>query len=137
MKLLSMAGSGGVAVINLSVYLHNTRYDEASTESNVLRLSSHGTGPKWIRPYPVHTAPFRLSTSGRTAQVCYGLVLNRSKNSSCFYQLSMRRIHVEVFKMAPRKSKSIEEGDKAFSWMDDKLFLPSTVIIDYKACQAL
>ena len=83
-----------------------------------LRPCSHGTGPKWIRTYPgtehfcSHgTVP--LATSGHTAPVCYGSVLNRSKKSSCLYQLSMRRIHVEAFKMAP-KVKSIEEGDKTF-----------------------
>ena len=40
----------------------------------------------------------------------------------------MRRIHVEAFKMAPK----IEEGDKAFSSMDDELSLILKVIIDYK-----
>ena len=66
----------------------------------------------------------------------YGSVLNRSKKSSCFYQLSTRRIHVEAFKMAPKKAKSIEEGEKAFSWTDDKLSVLLKVIIDYKAYQA-
>ena len=45
-----------------------------------------------------------LSTSVHTGPVCYGSVLNRSKKSSCFYQLNMRRIHAEAFKMAPKKS---------------------------------
>ena len=55
-------------------------------------------------------------------------VMVRSKKSSCFmYQLSMRIIHVEAFKMAPKKAKSIEEGDKAFSWTDNELSL-----IDFK-----
>ena len=44
-----------------------------------------------------------LSTSVYTGPVCYGSVLNRSKKSSCFYQLSMRRIYVVAFKMAPKK----------------------------------
>ena len=48
----------------------------------------------------------------------------------------MRRIHVEAFKMAPKKAKSIEEGDRAFSWTDDELSLLLKVIIDYKAYQA-
>ena len=48
----------------------------------------------------------------------------------------MHRIHVEAFKMAPNKVKSIEEGDKAFSWTDDELSLFLKVIIDYKAHQA-
>ena len=38
--------------------------------------------------------------------------------------------------MALKKVKSIEEGDKAFSWMDDELSLLLKVIIDYKAYQA-
>ena len=67
------------------------------------------------RTISVHTAPFRLSTSGHTGPFCYGSVLNRSKKSSIFYQLSMRRIHVGAFKMAPKKAKSIEEGNKTFS----------------------
>ena len=50
-------------------------------------------------------------------------LLNRSKKSSCFYQLSTRRIHVEAFKIAPKKAKSIEEGDKTFSLADDELSL--------------
>ena len=48
----------------------------------------------------------------------------------------MRRIQVEAFKMAPKKAKSIEEGDKAFSWTGDELSLLLKVIIDYKAYQA-
>ena len=48
----------------------------------------------------------------------------------------MRRIHVEAFKMAPKKTKSIEEGDKTFSGKDDELSLLLRVIIDYKAYQA-
>ena len=48
----------------------------------------------------------------------------------------MRRIHVEAFKMAPKKAKSIEEGDKNFKWTDDELSLFLKVIIDYKAYQA-
>ena len=48
----------------------------------------------------------------------------------------MSRIHVEPFKMAPKKAKSIEEGDKAFSWTDDELSLLLKVIIDFKAYQA-
>ena len=47
----------------------------------------------------------------------------------------MRRMHLEAFKMAPKKAKSIEEGDKAFSCTDDELFLLLKVIIDYKAYQ--
>ena len=64
------------------------------------------------------------------------MVRNRSTKSRCFYQLSMRRIHVVAFKMAPKKAKSIEEGDKAFSWTDDELSLLLKVVIDYKAYQA-
>ena len=45
----------------------------------------------------------------------------------------MRRINLEAFKMAPKKAKSVEEGDKAFSWTDDELSLLLKVIIDYKA----
>ena len=48
----------------------------------------------------------------------------------------MRRIHVEAFKMSPKKAKSIEEGDKTFSWTDDELSLLLKDIIDYKAYQA-
>ena len=40
----------------------------------------------------------------------------------------MRRIHVVAFKIAPKKAKSIEEGDKAFSWTGDELFLLLKVI---------
>ena len=87
----------------------------------------------WNGPFSVHTAPFRLSTSGHTGPVCYGSVLNRSKKSSCLYQLSMRRIHVEAFKRAPKKAKSMEEGDKASSWTDEELSLLLKVIIGYKA----
>ena len=71
-----------------------------------------------------------------TGPASHSSVLNRSKKSSCFYQLSMSRIHVEAFKMAPKKAKSIGEGDKAFSWTDDELSLLLKVIIDYKAYQA-
>ena len=71
-------------------------------------------GPILERTISVHTAPFRLSTSGHTGPVCYGSILNRNRKSSCFYQLSMRRAHVEVFKMAPKKAKST----------DDELSLP-------------
>ena len=82
-----------------------------------LRLCSHGTGPKWILPYPGkdHFCSHDivpLATSGHTGPVCYGSVLNQRKKSSCFYQLRMCRIHVEAFKIAPKKAKSIEEGDK-------------------------
>ena len=48
----------------------------------------------------------------------------------------MLRKHVEAFKMAPKKSKSIEEGDKALSCTHDELSLLLKVIIDYKAYQA-
>ena len=41
----------------------------------------------------------------------------------------MRRMHLEAFKMAPKKAKSIEEGDKAFSCTDDELSLLLKVII--------
>ena len=34
------------------------------------------------------------------------------KKSNCFYQLSKRRIHVEAFKMAPKKAKSIRKEIK-------------------------
>ena len=44
----------------------------------------------------------------------------------------MGRIHLEAFKMAPKKDKSIEEGDKAFSCTDYELSLLLKVIIDYK-----
>ena len=64
----------------------------------------NGSDPILERTISVHTAPFRISTSGYTGPVCYGSVLNRSKKSSCFYQLSMRRKHVEAFKMAPKKA---------------------------------
>ena len=63
----------------------------------------NGYDPILERTISVHTVPFRLSTSVHTGPVCYGSVLNRSKKSSCFYQLSMRRIHVVAFKMAPKK----------------------------------
>ena len=65
----------------------------------------NGCDPILERTISVHTVPFRLSTSGHTGPVCYGSVLNRSKKSSCFYQLSMRRIHVVVFKMTPKYQK--------------------------------
>ena len=73
-----------------------------------LRLCSHGPVPNGSDPIlertiSVHTVSFRLSTSVHTGPVCYGSVLNRSKKNSCFYQLSMRRIHVVAFKMAPKK----------------------------------
>ena len=48
----------------------------------------------------------------------------------------MRRIHVEAFKMAPKKAKSIKEGDKNFSWTADELSLLLKVIFDYKDYQA-
>ena len=47
----------------------------------------------------------------------------------------MRRRHVEALKMAPKKAKSIEKGDKAFSWTDDELYLLLKVIINCKAYQ--
>ena len=47
----------------------------------------------------------------------------------------MRRIHLKAFKMAPKKAKSIEEGDRAFSCTDDELSLLLKVIIGYKAYQ--
>ena len=50
----------------------------------------NGSDPILERTISVHTAPFRLSTSGHTGPIRYGSVLNRSKKSSCFYQLSMR-----------------------------------------------
>ena len=65
----------------------------------------NGSDPILERTISVHTVPFRLSTSVHTGPVCYGSVLNRSKKSSCFYQLSMRRIHVVAFKMAPKYQK--------------------------------
>ena len=48
----------------------------------------------------------------------------------------MGRVHVETFKITPKKAKSIEEGDKAFNWTDDEWSLLLKVIIDYKAYQA-
>ena len=48
----------------------------------------------------------------------------------------MRRIHFEALKMAPKKAKSIEDGDKAFSWTYGELSLLLKVIIDYKTYQA-
>ena len=65
----------------------------------------NGSDPILERTISVHTVPFRLSTSVHTGPVCYCSVLNRSKKSSCFYQLSMRRIHVVAFKMAPKYQK--------------------------------
>ena len=65
----------------------------------------NGSDPILERTISVHTVPFRLSTSVHTGPVCYRSVLNRSKKSSCFYQLSMRRIHVVAFKMAPKYQK--------------------------------
>ena len=65
----------------------------------------NGSDPILEQTISVHTVPFRLSTSVHTGPVCYGSVLNRSKKSSCFYQLSMRRIHVVAFKMAPKYQK--------------------------------
>ena len=65
----------------------------------------NGSDPILERTISVHTVPFRLSTSVHTGPVCYCSVLNRSKKSSCFYQLSMRRIHVVAFKMAPKYLK--------------------------------
>ena len=50
----------------------------------------NGSDPILERTISVHTVPFRLSTSVHMGPVCYGSVLNRSKKSSCFYQLSMR-----------------------------------------------
>ena len=38
--------------------------------------------------------------------------------------------------MAPKKAKSIEEGEKTFSWTDDELSVLLKVDIDYKAYQA-
>ena len=92
----------------------------------------NGSDPILESTISVQTVPFRLS-SGHTGPVFYGSVLNRSKKSSCFYQLSMHRIHVEAFTMALEKAKSIEEGDKAFSWTDNELSLLLKVIMDYKA----
>ena len=74
-----------------------------------LKLCSHGTGPKWIRPYPgtdhfcSHGTVLLINVY--TGPVCYCSVLNRSKKSSCFYQLSIGRIHVVAFKMAPKYQK--------------------------------
>ena len=65
----------------------------------------NGSDPILERTISVHTVPFRLSTSVHMGPVCCCLVLNRSKKSSCFYQLSMRRIHVVAFKMAPKYQK--------------------------------
>ena len=48
----------------------------------------------------------------------------------------MRRIHVEAYKMAQKKAKSIDEGDKPFSWTDDELSVLFKVILEYKAYQA-
>ena len=62
----------------------------------------NGSDPILERTISVHTVPFRLSTSVYTGPVWYCSVLNRSKKSSCFYQLSMRRTHVVAFKMAPK-----------------------------------
>ena len=53
----------------------------------------NGSDPILERTISVHTVPFRLSASVHTGPVCYGSVLNRSKKSSCFYQLSMRRLY--------------------------------------------
>ena len=49
--------------------------------------------------------------------------------------LSKRRIHVGAYKMAPKKAKSIEEGDKPFRWTDDELSLLLKVILEDKAYQ--
>ena len=76
----------------------------------------NGSDPILERTISVHTVPFRLSTSVHTGPVCYCSVLNRSKNSSCFYQLSMRRIHVVAFKMAPKYQKEpvqVLHGDES------------------------
>ena len=48
----------------------------------------------------------------------------------------MRRMHFEALKMAPKKAKSIEDGDKAFSCTDGELSLLLKVILDYKTYQA-
>ena len=80
--------------------------DSPSTDGTLFRPCSHrnGSNPILERTISVHTVPFCLSTSVHTGPVCYGSVLNRSKKSSCFYQLSMRKIHVEAFKMVLKKS---------------------------------
>ena len=65
----------------------------------------NGSDPILERTISVHTVPFRLSKSVHTGPICYCSVLNRSKKSSRFYQLSMRRIHVVAFKMAPKYQK--------------------------------
>ena len=61
----------------------------------------NGSDPILEWTISVHTVPFCSSTSVHMGPVCYGSVLNWSKKSSCFYQLSMRRIQVEAFKMTP------------------------------------
>ena len=88
-------------------------------------LSWNGPSTSFPGPFPYPQARekalgTRLFTPHRSlikvrphgTRVCYGSVLNRSKKSSCFYQLNMRRIHVKAFKMAPKKAKSIEEEIK-------------------------
>ena len=70
----------------------------------------NGSDPILERAISVHTVPFRLSTSVHTGPVCYCSVLNRSKKSSCFYQLSMRRIHVVAFKNGAEVPKGTGPG---------------------------
>ena len=62
------------------------------------------------RTISVHTVPFRLSTSVQTGPVCYCSVLNRSKKSSGFYQLSMRRIYVVAFQNGAEVPKGTGPG---------------------------
>ena len=78
----------------------------------------NGSDPilEWI--ISVHTVPFRLSMSVHTGPVCYGLVLHRSKKSSCFYQLSMHRIHIVAFKMVPKKLNCTASTKKTVPKLD-------------------
>ena len=133
---LSLGGHVEYRVNKNALFLHANPRPDANSGYVHTGPVPKGFDPILERTISVHTAPFRLSTLGHTGPVCYGSVLNRSKKSSCFYQLSMHRIHVETFKMAPKKAESIEEGDKAFSWTGDESSLLLKVIIDYKAHQA-
>ena len=92
--------------------LQNHKPPQNTSELGYVHTGSVPSGSDLIqeRTISVHTAPFRLSTSGHTGLVCYCSVLDQSKKRSCFYQLSMRTIHVKAFKMALKKAKSIEEG---------------------------
>ena len=72
----------------------------------------NGSDPILERTTSVHTVPFRfnISTSVPNNNRPVPCGLNRSKKSSCFYQLSMRRIHVVAFKMAPKYQKEPVQG---------------------------